>query len=98
VVSNGAGSTYSQEATLTVGGVPPLVASRTLPSTLLSLFGSSLTLSVQATNEPGCLFPIIYSWLYTNLNGYLLYAPNVTNYTIEWASVTNAGVYSVVIS
>lgn len=95
VLYNGAGSTNTQSATLTLGG-PPLVASSAQPAEWRLRYGESLTLAAVATNASACPLPINYYW---SRNGAPLPASvTATNYTINFASVTNGGVYSVLIT
>jgi alpha-tubulin suppressor-like RCC1 family protein len=95
IISNGAGSTTSQDATLNLCG-PPVIASQTQPSTWQLLYGSSLTLSVQATNSGVCPIPISYQWPVSSLPG--AFYSFSSNFTIAFANNASAGIYSVVIT
>jgi alpha-tubulin suppressor-like RCC1 family protein len=103
LISNGAGTTYSQEARLSFIP-PPAILSMTPPEEQRLLYGDTLSLSVQATT-PG--FPtnaVSYQW---SLNGQWFYSPDGTNITAPLFSrlppfyyyATNYdGVYSVLIT
>ncbi len=94
LVSNGAGSTQSQDAGLGVSG-PPVIAYQSPTAPIQILYGSNVTLSVIATNSGSCPIPTSYTW---TLNGNYLYTPNGTNYTIPSAVNTSAGIYAVSIT
>jgi alpha-tubulin suppressor-like RCC1 family protein len=95
IISNGAGSATSQDATLNLCG-PPVIASQTQPSTWLLLYGSSLTLSVQATNSGFCPIPISYKWA-LSLAGPLRVGLG-SNYVIPFANNAMAGTYTALIT
>ena len=94
LVSNGAGSTLSQDATLNIVG-PPLIASQTPQTPVLLPYGSNFVLSGTGHQRWGCPYPIAYRW---TLNGNFLYSTNGTNYTITWSTNGSAGLYSVSIT
>jgi alpha-tubulin suppressor-like RCC1 family protein len=94
VVSNGAGSTTSLEAVLTLPHPPALLSQSPSPNQTL-FFGTNIALSVHVTNTGGCTLPFSYIW---TLNGTWIYGGS-SNYNIAFASsLTNTGVYSVTIS
>jgi len=89
VVSNGGGTATSSNASLTLGTLPFLVVAP--PSSQTNFVGQNTNFTVAA----GGTTPLFYQWLF---NGAAL--ANQTNATLNLTNLqlTNAGVYSIVVS
>lgn len=86
VISNGAGSTNTQSATLNLSRF-----TWSDPSVRRLHYGDSLALSVQVTNATGCSLPLTYAWY---LNGTKIGAGATTNYAVASVAAANDGIYS----
>lgn len=91
IVSNAAGSTTSDTASLTVNAavVAPTIVSQ--PASVTALEGTSVTFAVSATGSG----PLVYQW---QKNGVPLGGATSTSFTFPAVLVSDAGSYSVVVT